>query len=109
MPNVEVAARILPPDMVGVLRQAGAVSEVPIRANVVERMGIGVTRYHAQPVEIRRDNRRSRPVEGDLVDVPNLENLAAVRELRLKGLQISSQTNDESREPKALGRRCEAR
>ena len=84
MPNVEVAARILPPDMVGVLRQAGAVSEVPIRANVVERMGIGVTRYHAQPVEISRIQRCLQTVVGGFVDVSHLENIAEVRELRVE-------------------------
>src|SRR5579859_1036450 len=50
MPDIEVAIGIFFADISGILRQAGAVTEVPVRAHVVGSVTVGVTRDHAQPV-----------------------------------------------------------
>ncbi len=62
MPDVEIAAGVLACNVVGILRQAGAVSKVPVRAHIVQRMRVRVTRHHAQTMVVAR-------IQGDLQPV----------------------------------------
>ena len=54
MANIKVAVRILSADVVGILRQACAVAEIPVRAHVIRGMSVGISRNHTQTVEITR-------------------------------------------------------
>ena len=54
MANIKVAVRIFAADVVRILRQAGAIAEVPVCAHVIERVSVGVTGHHAQAVIVSR-------------------------------------------------------
>ena len=44
MANIEVAVRVFALECVGILRQAGAIAEVPVRAHIIRGVRIGVAR-----------------------------------------------------------------
>ena len=70
----------------GVLRQAGAVAEIPVRAHIIERMRISVARHHAQAVVVASVQRDLQSVVVRPVDVSHLKNIGQIGELRVEGL-----------------------
>ena len=85
MANVEVAVPVFPSHVVRVLRQAGAIAEIPIRANLIERVPIRISSDHAQAVIVARGHRDLQGVVVRSIDVPHLEDVAQVGELRREG------------------------
>ena len=83
MSNIEVAIGVFPSDVVRVLRQSCAVAKVPIRADIVECVGVGITGHHAQTVIISRIQSHLQSVVVGSVDVAHLKNIAQVRKLAI--------------------------
>ena len=86
MPHIEVAAGILGGDVMSVLRQAGAITEVPVRAHIIKRVRVGVARYHAQAVIVARIQRDLQSVVVGPVDISHLEDVGQIGELRVERL-----------------------
>ena len=72
-------------DIVRILRQAGAVAEVPVRAHVIGRVSVGIAGHHAQAVIVARVQRDLQTVVVRAVDVSHLENVGQVGELGGEG------------------------
>ena len=75
-----------------VLRQSRSVAEIPVRAHVIESVRPGVTGNHAQAVEISGVQRHLQAVVIRPIDIPHLEDVAQIGELRrewLIGLLVS--------------------
>src|SRR2546426_2684978 len=70
--------------MEGVLRQAVAGAEIPIGANLVEGMGIGVTGNHAEPVVIPGGESSLQAVVVGAINVPHLKDVAQEGERRIE-------------------------
>src|SRR3989442_16002860 len=70
--------------MEGVLRQAVAGAEIPIGANLVEGMGIGVTGNHAEPVVIPGGESSLQAVVVGALNVPHLKDVAQEGERRIE-------------------------
>src|SRR5580704_5472557 len=88
MANIEVAVRVLATDMRGILRQAGAIAEIPVRAHIIRGVRIGVAHHHTQPVIVARIQSNLQAVVVRFVDIPHLEDVGQVGELfvqRLRG------------------------
>src|ERR1035438_10281315 len=75
VPDVEVAIGILGGGIVGILRQAGAVAEVPVRAHIIERMLISVACHNAKAVIVARGQRDLQSVVIGFVDVSHLKDV----------------------------------
>src|SRR5208283_3483057 len=75
VPDVEIAAGILGGGVVRVLRQAGAVAEIPVCAHIIEGVRIRVARDHAQAVVVARVQCDLKSVVVRAVDVAHLENV----------------------------------
>ena len=84
MPDIEVAAGVFAAKIVGILWQADTVAKVPIRAHVVQGMGIGVTGYHAQTVIIPRSESGLQTVVIGFVDISHLKDVAQERKFRIE-------------------------
>ena len=82
MPHIEVAAGVLGGYVMSVLRQAGAITEVPVRAHIIKRVRVGVARHHAQAVIVAGIQRDLQSVVIRPVDVSHLEDVGQIGELR---------------------------
>src|SRR4029077_2153761 len=73
-----------PSHVVRVLRQTGTIAEIPIRADSVKGVTVGVTGHHAQAVVVARGHRGLQGVIVRSIDVSHLKDVAQVWELRRK-------------------------
>ena len=73
--NIKVAVRVFRANIIRILWQACAVAEIPVRAHVIGSMSVGVSRDHAQTMEIAGVQSGLQTVVVGAVDVPHLENI----------------------------------
>src|ERR1039458_4071533 len=85
MAHVEVAAGIFPIGVRAVGRNAGARAEIPVRADLVECVRIGVAGDHAETVEVARRECGLQAVVVRTIDVAHLVNLGEEGELGVVG------------------------
>src|SRR5579872_851402 len=99
MANVEVAIAVFSSRTDAVRRQAQAGAEIPIRANLVEGMGIGVSDYAREAMEISRSQSGLQAVVVGFVHVLHLVDEAQIRKLGVKrpACLLAMTTSDLSR------------
>src|SRR6516164_7138904 len=83
--HIEVAAGILTLRIHTVHGQAGAGAEIPVSADIVEAVGIGVAHQEAESVIIAARQSQLQAVVVRSIDVPDLIDLGEERELGIKG------------------------
>src|SRR5580704_1856874 len=88
MADIKIAAGILAIRLRAVCRQPGSSTEIPVRANLVQRVGVGVASYHGQAMEVSRRESGLQCVVVGAVNVAHLENLREKRKLAVEGTRV---------------------
>src|SRR5882762_6464105 len=88
MADIKIAAGVLPIRLRAVGRQPRSSTEIPVRSNLVQCVGVGVASYHRQAMEVSRRESGLQCVVIGAVGVAHLENLREERKLAVEGARV---------------------